>query len=200
MLKQTILGVGGSPRRGGNSDILLHAVLKGAAAEGSVTAEVQLRDYQFQSCIACERCRKDKECTGLLDGMQLLYPKVLEAAGLVVISPIHNYNMTAIMKAFIDRLYCFYDFDTQRPGGWGSRLASHGRKAVIVVIGEQPDREEGGMDLTMETMRHALTALGYDVVAELPVLGVFHKGRVKEDAHIMEQAVDLGRRLAQQLK
>ena len=52
-----------------------------------------------------------------MDGMSLLYPKIIDARGLVLVSPTHNYNITAIMKAFIDRLYCFYNFDNKnRPG------------------------------------------------------------------------------------
>ena len=125
-----VLGIGGSPRKGGNSDMLLKRLLKGAGDKDVATEEIQLRDYQFQSCIGCERCRKDKRCTGLQDGMQLIYPKIREASGMVLISPIYNYNMTALMKSFIDRLYCFYDFGDERPGHWSSQLAGQGRKAL----------------------------------------------------------------------
>jgi len=191
-----VLGIGGSPRKGGNSDILLKRLLKGAAGESIVTEEIQLRDYQFQPCIGCERCRKDKRCTGLQDGMQLIYPKIREASGLVLISPIYSYNMTALMKSFIDRLYCFYDFTDERPGYWSSQLADQGRKAIIAVVGEQASREAGGMDLTLETMRRSIEALGHEVIGELPVLGIFHKGKVREYPQILEQAEAFGRRLA----
>lgn len=191
-----VLGIGGSPRKGGNSDILLKRILKGAAGESIVTEEIQLRDYQFQACIGCEQCRKDKQCTGLQDGMQLIYPKIREASGLVLISPIYNYNMTALMKSFIDRLYCFYNFADERPGYWSSQLADQGRKAIIAVVGEQASREEGGMDLTLETMRRSIEALGHEVIDELPVLGIFHKGKVRKYPQILEQAEALGRRLA----
>jgi len=190
-----VLGIGGSPRRGGNSDILMKRFLQGAR-DGAATEEIQLRDYQFQSCIGCERCRKDKRCTGLQDGMQLIYPKIREASGLVLITPIHNYNMTALMKSFIDRLYCFYNFNDERPGDWSSQLADQGRKAIIAVVGEQASREEGGMDLTLETMRRSTTALGYEVIDELPALGIFGKGKVREYPQVLEQAEALGRRLA----
>lgn len=191
-----ILGIGGSPRKGGNSDILMKRFLKGARDEGVTTEEIQLRDYQFQPCNGCERCRKDKLCTGLLDGMQLIYPKIREAVGLVVITPIYNYNMTALMKSFIDRLYSFYNFSDERPGYWSSQLAGQGRKAIIAVVGEQATREEGGMDLTLDTMRRSIVALGYEVIGELPVLGIFARGKVKEYPQILEQAEDLGRQLA----
>jgi len=191
-----VLGIGGSPRKGGNSDILLKHILKAAANGGAATDEVQLRDYHFQPCNACERCRKDKECTGLQDGMQLIYPKIREAKGMVVISPIYSYNVTALMKSFIDRLYSFYYFSDERPGQWSSQLADQGRKAIIAVVGEQATREEGGMDLTLETMRRSIIALGYEVVDELPVLGIFHKGKVKKYPQILEQAESMGGRLA----
>jgi len=195
-----MLGIAGSPRKGGNSDVLMKLILKGARDEGIATEEIQLRDYQFQPCNGCERCRKDKRCTGLQDGMQLIYPKIRESGGMVVISPIYSYNMTALMKAFIDRLYSFYDFSDERPGNWSSQLANQGRKAMIAVVGEQNTREEGGMDLTLETIRRNIEALGYEVTDELPVLGIFHKGRVREYPQVLEQAEALGRRLASLLQ
>jgi multimeric flavodoxin WrbA len=175
-------------------------LLKGARDKGIATEEVQLRDYQFQACIGCERCRKDKRCTGLQDGMQLIYPKIREASGLVLVSPIYNYNMTALMKSFIDRLYCFYNFSDERPGSWSSQLAGLGRKAIIVAIGEQASREEGGMDLTLKNMRLCIEALGYEVIDEMPVLGIFHKGKVKKYPEELEKAEHLGKLLAQSIK
>ncbi|MBN1856261.1 MAG: flavodoxin family protein [Dehalococcoidia bacterium] len=195
-----VLGIGGSPRQNGNSDILLERMLKGVRDEGLASEEVRLRDYQFQPCIGCERCRKDRRCTGLQDGMQLIYPKIREAGGMVLVSPIYSYNMTALMKAFIDRLYSFYHFDDARPGHWHSQLENQGRKAVIAVVGEQSTREDGGMELTLETMRRSVLALGYDIIGELPVLGIFHKGKVREYPQVLEQAEDLGRRLASQVR
>lgn len=195
-----VFGVGGSPRQGGNSDILLKRLLKGAAGEGVATEEVQLREYQFQSCTGGERCRQEKQCVELQDGMQLIYPKIREADGLVLVSPIHNYNVTALMKSFIDRLYCFYNFSDERPGYWSSQLADQGRKAIIIAIGEQASREEGGMDLTLKAMRLPIAALGYEVTAEMPVLGIFHKGKVKNYPEELEKAEHLGRLLAKSIK
>ena len=193
---KTVLGIGGSPRKGGNSDILLRQLLAGARRGGADSEEIQLRDYQFQPCIACERCRKDGECTGLQDGMQLIYPKIRAAHGLILVTPIHSYNMTALMKSFIDRLYSFYRFGDARPGDWGSQLAGQGRKSIIVAVGEQAGYDDSGMGLTLETMRRSMEALGYEVIDELPVLGVFPKGKVKHYPETLSRAKTFGGRLA----
>jgi multimeric flavodoxin WrbA len=192
-----ILGVSGSPRKGGNSDTLLKHILAGAESADAATEAIHLRDYQFLGCIGCEKCRKAKQCIGLQDGMQLIYPKINEAKGLVLITPTHNHNVTAWMKAFIDRLYCYYNFSKERPGSWSSRLAGQKRKAVIASIGEQRSYEEG-VGFALEAMRIPIEDLGYQVVGELPVLGVFKKGGISKE--VLEKAESLGSQLARQLK
>lgn len=174
-----ILGVEGSPRRGGNSDAMLKVFSSYCEQEGVSFSGAHLRDYRYEPCVGCERCRKDKICTKFHDGMTMLYPKILESKGLVLISPVHNYNVTAWMKSFIDRLYCFYDFTNDRPRGWSSRLAGQGRKAVIGAIAEQVDKTD--MGFTLDAMRMPLEALGFEIVAELPVLGIFDAGKVKKN-------------------
>lgn len=192
-----VLGVGGSPRKGGNSDVLLKHMLKGVSKEKVNTRSVQLRDYMYQGCIGCEKCRKTGICTGLNDGMSLIYPRVLESRGLILISPTHNYNITSWMKGFIDRLYCYYRFDNQRPRGWSSRLAGQNRKAVLAAICEQSNPED--MGFTLEAMRYPLGALGYEIVGELPVFEIFDKGKVKDMEEVLNKARNLGRSLAQSL-
>lgn len=192
-----ILAIGGSPRIHGNSDVLLKHILN-AVQEENVPAEgIQLRDYYFKPCIGCERCRKDKICTGLNDGMHLLYPKITKSQGLILLSPTHNYNITAWMKAFIDRLYCFYNFDDKRPRGWSSRLAGQKRKAVIVAVCEQNNKKD--MGFTIEAIRLPLEALGYEILEEFPVFGIFDRGVVKKDKEILTKASELGRRFAKSI-
>lgn len=196
-LNSKVLGIGGSPRKGGNSDILLKHMQKGVAKSNIATAGFHLRDFQYQGCIGCERCRKDKICTGLKDGMSLIYPDILESQGLMLVSPTHNYNVTAWMKAFIDRLYCFYTFDDNRPRGWSSRLAGQGRKAVLAAICEQENK--GDMGFTLDAMRLPLQALGYEIVGELPVFKIFDRAKVKENDEILKKAAKLGSDLAESL-
>lgn len=193
-----VLGIGGSPRKNGNSDMLLEHVLKGAREDGILTHALQLRDLKFKPCIGCEKCRKDKICTGLVDGMTSVYPGVFQSRGLVLASPTHNYNVTAWMKAFIDRLYCFYDFENTRPRKWSTRMQGQGRKAVLVAIAEQEDQFD--MGFTLDAMQRPLEALGYEIVGRLPVFGVFERGGVKDRAESLHEAEEFGRKLARAVR
>lgn len=192
-----ITGIGASPRRGGNSDVLLNHLMKGAKRKGVPVEKVHLREYRYAPCTGCERCRKDRICTGLKDGMNLIYPMIWASRGLILVSPTHNYNITAWMKAFIDRLYCFYDFDRVRPGAWSSRLGGQARKAVLAAVCDQESRKD--MGFTLKAMRLPLEALGYEIVGELAVLGIFGRGKVKEREEILADALKLGAKLAQSL-
>jgi multimeric flavodoxin WrbA len=107
--------------------------------------------------------------------------------------------MTSILKAFIDRLYGMYLFSDERPGFWKSQLADQGRRAIVAAIGEQKDLKEGGMDLTLATLRLSIEALGYEIVEELPVLGIFAKGKIKEYPQILKKADILGKQLGTSL-
>ncbi|GIQ85369.1 hypothetical protein KIPB_007019 [Kipferlia bialata] len=100
------------------------------------------------------------------------------------------------MKAFIDRLYCMYNFGEERPSAWSSKMQDQSRKAVIVAVCEQEDKRD--MGFAMEAMRMPLEALGYQVVGELPVLKTFGKGRVVDNPEVMEEACRLGVLLAKE--
>lgn len=195
--KPKVLGIGGSPRNGGNSDIVLAHMLKGVSRHNITADGIHLREVQYQGCIGCERCRKDKICTGLKDGMSLIYQNILESQGMILVSPTHHYNITALMKAFIDRLYCFYDFDNNCPRGWSSRLAGQKRKAIIAAICEQENKDD--MGFTLDAMRLPLEALGYEIIGELPVFSIFARGGVKEKNDILNTAIKLGSELAKSL-
>ncbi len=193
----TVLGVGASPRKNGNSDVLLSHILKGTSEYGAAAYLIQLRNMKYDPCVGCEKCRKDKICTGLTDAMTLTYPLVYQSRGLILVSPTHNYNITAWMKAFIDRLYCFYDFEDTRPRAWSSRLANQNRKAVLAAVAEQED--EFDMGFTLEAMRRPLQALGYEVVGQLPVYGIFERGGVKKNEDALLAARKLGSELSKAL-
>ncbi len=186
-----ILGVSGSPRRRGNSDFILDSIIEGTGADSEI---IYLSDMDFSSCVGCERCRKEKVCTRFEDDLTPLYEKIRESMGIVLVSPVYNYNITSWMKAFIDRMYCFYDFDDDRPRGWSCRLAGQGRAAALAIVGEQMGEEDLGV--TMEALRMPVKALGYQIAGELRVPGKFEAGIVGKDPDVLEKCAELGKNLA----
>lgn len=199
MPSRKVLAIGGSPRLGGNTDIIIKQIANGLNAENIDVDSVNLGGIEFKGCVGCEKCRKDKICTRIQDGMSVLYPNIMESQGLVLVSPVYNYNLSSWMKAFIDRLYCFYEFNNNtRPREWRSRLANQKRKVVISAVCEQKGRKD--MGFAIEAMQQAIEALGYEVVGTLPVFKAFEKGAVKTQGETMEKAFQLGIELSKTLQ
>jgi multimeric flavodoxin WrbA len=189
-----ILGISGSPRPGGNTDLLLKELLAGAASAGAETELVRLSDYAIAPCTGCERCRMDLTCTRFYDGMHLLYKKIEEADGIILGSPTYNYNITPEMKAFIDRLYPYYRFSEERPGPYSSYFSGLGRKALVFSVAEQSDPVERGF--AVEAMQRPLEALGFEVTDHFTAEGFFRKGAVARAPAVLEKARDAGRTFA----
>jgi multimeric flavodoxin WrbA/putative sterol carrier protein len=105
--KMRILAVQGSPRpkATSNTEVLLQQFLKGAESEGAETETVYLREKQIHPCIGCFTCwLKTPGICAFKDDMPDLLEKVKEADILVFATPLYDFNMTASMKAFQERL------------------------------------------------------------------------------------------------
>lgn len=189
-----MLGISGSPRKNGNTDIIIREMLRGADDAGIKTELIFLRDYVITPCIGCEKCRKDKTCSQYNDGMNLLYPKIEAADHIILGSPVYHYNITSQMKSFIDRLYPYYIFSDDRPRRYQSRLADTKRSSLIFSICEQTDKKEEGF--AIEAMSRPLEALSYHIWDTLPLCGFFEKGSILQDVTIMETAYKMGREFA----
>lgn len=178
--------ISGSPRAKGNTVSALAIAGSALSASGYSTELVRLRDHEFSPCIGCERCRADRECTGLTDGMTPLYEKLMAADLWVIASPVHNYNVTAWVKALIDRLYCFYDFDdSTHPRSWTSRLAGTGKHSIVIAVAEQLSEEDTGFAL--EAMSRPLAALGVPPLAAILLRGYFGTAALRRDGERCEQ-------------
>jgi multimeric flavodoxin WrbA/putative sterol carrier protein len=101
-----ILAVQGSPRPGkSNTEILLQEFLKGARNQGAQTETIYLKEKKIQPCLGCFTCWTKTPGTCVLnDDMAELLVKVGESDVLVYATPLYNYNMTALLKAFQERL------------------------------------------------------------------------------------------------
>jgi multimeric flavodoxin WrbA len=100
----TVIGLLGSPRRHGNTEILLDAFLKGAEDAGGTGEKIILSKLSFSSCRGCNACHKTGECV-LDDDIHPLFARMLSADCLAVSSPIYSMGITADLKSCIDRAH-----------------------------------------------------------------------------------------------
>ena len=99
-----ILIISGSPRKGGNTELLAEAFAKGAAAHHHVEI-VSVRDYTVNPCLGCNTCFKTNGICAQKDDMTILYEKMSQADMLVIASPVYFYSISAQLKAVIDRFH-----------------------------------------------------------------------------------------------
>jgi multimeric flavodoxin WrbA len=100
-----VLAINGSPRKGGNTEILLRKALEPAAAAGHQTEYIQVGGTSIRGCTACGACRrmKNRRCVIDDDIFNSVFAKMIAADAILIGSPVYFANMTAETKALIDR-------------------------------------------------------------------------------------------------
>lgn len=100
-----VIAFNGSPRKKGNTQILINKVFDVLSNEGIETEFIQLGGKKIKGCISCYKCfkNKDKRCSVDNDILNECLEKMLEADGILLGSPVYFSNMTSEMKALIDR-------------------------------------------------------------------------------------------------
>ncbi len=103
-----VLGIMGSPRVGGNSDILLSQALSGAKEAGAEVEKIILDRKKISGCKDCKKCNKTGLCV-IKDDMLEIHKKILEADAIIHSVPVYFFSMTAQMKAYLDRWCALFD-------------------------------------------------------------------------------------------
>jgi len=99
-----ILGIVCSPRKGGNTEILVRAALEAAREAGGETELILVADMNIASCDGCGTCLKNGMCK-IKDDMQMIYEQLELAEGVVLGTPVYFMNVSAQAKAIMDRTY-----------------------------------------------------------------------------------------------
>jgi multimeric flavodoxin WrbA len=134
-----VLAVSSSPRRDGNSRLLAQSVLEGAQEAGHETAMVDLDEVLGGFLRDCRTCRGDDgQCTIPDRYGEVLLEQVLPADVLVLATPLYWYGVSASLKAFIDRFFCFIASDYPRGEEVRERLV--GKRSVLVLSSEEDYR------------------------------------------------------------
>jgi multimeric flavodoxin WrbA len=106
-MKYRVIGISGSPKKNGLTDLLLDASLAGARSAGASAEKLILNDLRFRPCQSCSGCLSGGGCVQS-DDMTRVYRKLSAADALIIASPIYFGTVTAQLKAMIDRCNCVW--------------------------------------------------------------------------------------------
>jgi len=173
-----ILGVVGSPRLGGNTEMLVDEVLAGAKEAGAVIEKVILNKLDINPCQACNSCRKTGLCMHK-DDMPALLDKMVDSEAWVLGTPIYWWGPTAQFKAFLDRWY-------------HPKHREFKGKHVIIVIPFGGGHERYARH-TVGMLEDALEYLSINVVKTLLAPGFGRRGMVQNNQDLLIKARNAGK-------
>jgi multimeric flavodoxin WrbA len=180
-----ILGVIGSPRKKGNTDLLVSAILAAAKEAGAEVEKIRLGDLRIQECDGCHTCWQGKPCSKR-DGMNRLYPKIIASDVIIFGTPVYWFGPSALIKAFLDRFVYF--------NGPQTRNLIQGKAAVLAAPFEDTTLATAAPLVAM--FEKSLDYLEMNLVATLLVPGVGERGEILKKKSKLKQAGELGKRLA----
>ncbi|MBD3286895.1 flavodoxin family protein [candidate division WOR-3 bacterium] len=171
-----ILYVSGSPRKTSNTDYLLKVAL--AETGGRL---IKLTDYRIEPCKSCWFCQKVHKCVVEDDMTKLLIPELIESDGIVLGSPVYFNNVSAQLKAFMDRTWCIRDKFRNKIGG-------------TVVVGRHYGFESAVTAVNAFFLKHEM------IPANRGVCGIaFERDEVVGDREAVDSAKRLGKRILELL-
>ena len=185
-----VLGIYGSPRKGGNSDQLLDRALEGAKLAGAETSRIHVRGLKMCGCLECGGCDKTGECV-VEDDMQSVYPLLQDADIIFLASPIFFYGITAQAKALIDRSQAMWSKRLLEKTPEERKTYDSGRGYLIAVGATRGKNLFEAAQLTAKYFFDAMD-MSYDG-------GVFFrrlekKSAVQEHPETLQEAFNLGRK------
>lgn len=185
-----ILGVLGSPRIKGNSDILLDEALRGAKDAGARTEKVVLVRKRIAGCLDCKKCNKTGVCV-IQDDMRAILDKVVAADAVLHSGPVYFWAMTAQMKSYLDRWCALFDASWQWQDAVAPRMKGK-RIGLITVCG---DKNVSTADPIVHSFK---TMAGFSGLKLLPPVqcSAMGKGEIRQDDAALRRAYALGRAAA----
>ncbi len=182
-----VVGFNGSPRKNGNTGILIRKIFHELEKEGIETELIQLSYKKIHGCIACYKCmeNKDYRCAIDDDSVNEYIEKIEQAQGVVLGSPVYFMDVTPEMKALIDRV----GFVSRSNGGMF-------RDKIGALVAAA--RRTGAMH-TLDSMGHFLLSMEMIIVGRAIGLGM-NEGDVEKDEEGVMLANALGQRMARLLK
>jgi multimeric flavodoxin WrbA len=191
--KPKVLGIAGSPRRGGNTDFLLQQAMLGASGQGVETKLVILDELNIAPCRHCDKCLPTGKCA-IEDDMQWLYQELREADYLILASPIFFMGVTAQVKAMIDRCQALWviKYILNLP----IAPNSHGeRNGLFISVGST--KLTNLFSPAIATVKSWFATLDISYAGDLLFSGIEGKGAITKHPTALQEAFLVGQKLIQ---
>lgn len=185
-----ILGIYGSPRKEGNTTLLLRELLKGAKEKGAKTTEIFICDLHILPCIEDYSCTQTGNCF-LKDDMQDIYKQLIEHDQIVVAAPIFFYSVNAQTKALIDRCQAFWarKYILKQPIGGGEVK----RRGVFISVGATKGTKL--FDGTLLTIKYFFDVLNAEFFRSLLYKNIDAEGDITKHPTALKESYELGKSL-----
>jgi len=183
-----VLGINGSPRKGGNTDILLNNTLKGAQNKGARVEKIVLNDLKFSPCQECENMPSDRFCI-IEDDMQAVYRKIEESDAIILTSPIFFGSLSAQTKMMIDRFQCVW-----RAKSILRKQVFEKRKIGVFISVEGSNRKDF-FDNARSIVKNFFVTINADYKEELFCSGIEEKNAILKQPELLKTAFKLGEKL-----
>ncbi len=173
-----VLILSGSPRKGGNSDLLCDEFMRGALESGNEVEKIRVAERNVGYCRACYYCRNSGGKCVIKDDMAEILQKMIDADVIVLASPVYFYSIDAQLKAVIDRTVARW---------------LEVRDKEFYYIATCADGEKESCETTLACFRgYADCVEGAKEMGIIYGTGVYEKGEIK-DKKQMQQAYEMGK-------
>ncbi len=186
-----VLGIAGSPRRDGNTDLLLHQAMAGAASQGTETKTVVLTELNISPCRHCDGCLKTGKCV-VDDDMQWLHTDLREADRVVLASPIFFMGVTAQTKAMIDRCQALWVVKYVLKLPVATNLNKE-RRGIFISVGGT--RLRNLFQPAIATAKSWFTTLDIKYAGELVLSGIDEREAILKHPTAINDAFTMGQKL-----
>lgn len=178
-MSKKVLILSGSPRKGGNSDILCDQFAKGAAEAGHTVKKIRVAEKNIGYCRACYACKETGTCV-IKDDMAEVLQEMIDADVLVLASPVYFYSIDAQLKALIDRTVARW-------------LEVRDKEFYYIVTAA--DLEKCSAEATLSCFRgYADCVNGAKEMGVIYGMGVYEKGKIL-DTPAMKEAYEMGKQV-----
>ena len=182
--KKRVIGIVGSPRRNGNTELIVDSIIEGVEEVGAQFQKIILKDMKIGPCRACNACTKTGSCVHQ-DDMSDLLNRMFDSDVWILGTPVYWWGPTAQFKAFLDRWY-----------GVNDRGLFKGKEIIVVIPSGGSGEHDNGP--TKDMIERVIPYLGMTHVRTILAQGIGKKGAVANHPDLLNSARQTGRDVAKE--